>query len=517
MGGDGYSLDALTSAGMARGAELVCCDVVPARLVGIHSDDGKMSEFLHKHPGIVCLAMLVQPSSFVTCEPAKESHPNDHSNSTAAPTTARAHSSAAPVVGYLNVYQLHWDVEVAAAIKLEPQQIKLQYIPVSIVHIAIARNTGTSDANDACIDQKMERGDAVLVLASDGRLHGFTRWDGQTSRAEDRNSNMLLKEESWEMMKQYIPELAEIPFPVVNLAAELAVDQAGALRRTIIVGCTEGTLLFSTEIATGNRRVTHSSANGRVTAVGIDSSSYSESRGNNEIVTGLACSNHGSVACLNLAVEGPQDSAGGWTGAVRLADTANVMCMGFSNFRGDGLRSLVIGTSSGMIAIYDGSPEARVRQQVDERKDDVERSFGLEWPGADSSATESSQSQRNEIPSTRPYGSEWQRSTRWVHQQPKAKYMELKWLTHVPYPIWGITVGDFNHDGISEVVAVSMYAVHVFRPDYREEASKLFKTLTTLDRLQPPERDMIGSDNPVAADQSMRLKFHSGTGGASHH
>lgn len=72
--------------------------------------------------------------------------------------------------------------------------------------------------------------------------------------------------------------------------------------------------------------------------------------------------------------------------------------------------------------------------------------------------------------------------------------MAFKWQRHVPHPVLGIIVGDFNHDGIGEMVVVTMYGVHVLRPDYVEEATRLRKTLAALRRLQPHEEEEDGNE-----------------------
>ncbi|CAN0258027.1 unnamed protein product, partial [Hapterophycus canaliculatus] len=59
------------------------------------------------------------------------------------------------------------------------------------------------------------------------------------------------------------------------------------------------------------------------------------------------------------------------------------------------------------------------------------------------------------------------------------------WQRDVPHGILKIAWGDFNHDGASEMVVATQYGVHVFRPDYREEASRFAKTMCALKTLQP--------------------------------
>ncbi|CAN0549389.1 unnamed protein product, partial [Ectocarpus sp. 12 AP-2014] len=59
------------------------------------------------------------------------------------------------------------------------------------------------------------------------------------------------------------------------------------------------------------------------------------------------------------------------------------------------------------------------------------------------------------------------------------------WQRDLPHGVLGIAFGDFNHDGVRELVAATQYGVHVFRPDYRKEASRFAKTMHALKMLQP--------------------------------
>lgn len=76
-----------------------------------------------------------------------------------------------------------------------------------------------------------------------------------------------------------------------------------------------------------------------------------------------------------------------------------------------------------------------------------------------------------------------------VSNNTKLRHMAFKWQRHLPYPVFGITVGDFNDDGIGEMVVVTKHGVHVLRPDYGEEAARLGKVLDTLKALEPREEN----------------------------
>lgn len=55
--------------------------------------------------------------------------------------------------------------------------------------------------------------------------------------------------------------------------------------------------------------------------------------------------------------------------------------------------------------------------------------------------------------------------------------------------MFGIVLGDFNHDGVNEMAVVTQYRGHVFRPEYQEEANRIAKTLHAPIRLQPFNTD----------------------------
>lgn len=514
-GGDRYYLHRLPLAGIPNGAELVACDVIPARISKVRSDDVKGSESTCSEPGIVCLAMLTRPGTSFADDPPKEPQAGDQGISTGRPNVTGFHSSAAPILGTLNVYPLEWDTDVSAAVQREPQQIPLPYAPIGVAHVALQRSTESQPVKNPP-DGGTERGEAVLVWASDGFVHVYTRWHGPVPGAEGKNSSKLLKEESAEALEELLPELKEIRSPVLSLQTDVTLSGAGTLRRTIIAGCTDGIRLLSTNVANGRVRAASSNVHGRVTAVGVHSWYHDlESGTHEERVGGFACSDRGSVASLTLEVGGAREpSPRGWTGAVPLADGANVLSIGYADFCRDGSASVAVGTSSGTITVFDSSLERSRRQHV--LADNVDRSFGIPWNPAAQLAEHYGVRPSDQSSTLCQLGPEWQRGTRKSSPHPRVKYMEAKWQTHVPYPVWGITVGDFNHDGVSEMVAATMHAVHVFRPDYREEASRLQNILNALERLRVTEEDSSAPDDePVASDHLMGLEFIRGCADAS--
>ena len=57
----------------------------------------------------------------------------------------------------------------------------------------------------------------------------------------------------------------------------------------------------------------------------------------------------------------------------------------------------------------------------------------------------------------------------------------------MPHGVLRVVCGDFNHDGVRELIVVTKRGVHVFHPDYREEADRFAKTMYALKMLQPRE------------------------------
>jgi len=62
-----------------------------------------------------------------------------------------------------------------------------------------------------------------------------------------------------------------------------------------------------------------------------------------------------------------------------------------------------------------------------------------------------------------------------------------RWQRDVPHGVLRVVCGDFNHDGVRELIVVTKRNVHVFHPDYREEADRFAKTMYALKMLQPKE------------------------------
>lgn len=65
--------------------------------------------------------------------------------------------------------------------------------------------------------------------------------------------------------------------------------------------------------------------------------------------------------------------------------------------------------------------------------------------------------------------------------------LSVRWQRDVPHGVLKIAWGDFNHDGVSEMVVATRYGVHVFRPDYLNEANRFAKTMHALKTLQPKD------------------------------
>lgn len=543
-GGDRYTLHPLTAAAIPKGAELVSCYVVPACRGRVRTDDEKKEKMLtYSKPGIVCLAMLSPQHQPTRTQRNEAQRVAEQGDAAAGPAAVRPISAAPvtaePVLGLLNVYELRGDVDVPAAVQREPQQIELPYAPVGVTHVTVWRNTPPNFAG-APADDSTERGETVLVWGNDGLVHGFTLWASGVGGDEARNNHRgaMIKEETPESLKALIPELNGIESPVLSLSAEVIVDAAGARRRRLMVGCADGVRLFSLDVASGQLQGTFcSNLNGCIagailatsdSAFSTPTPEYGSGGGitaNDEEIVGFACGSLGLVTCFTQQHASKKEFRGSqqspplpppfikWAGAAQLEEGANVLCLGCADFCRDDHTSVALGTSCGTIIVCTVSKEGGGRRQTQEEEvASVDDPFGMGWREDPASYSDVATPQDvNESLSPRLPGTERQQQrsvagsgsklSSSLHANTKSRHKMLtKWERHVPYPVWGIASGDFNHDGISEMVVASMHGVHVFQPDYREEATRLRKTLDALQLLQPAEENEGGEQGEIVLD-----------------
>ena len=506
---------------------------------------------------MVCLAMLtpssaevpqleraIKPPGDAGCVPGPR--PPALSSTISAATEPRSAGTA-----LLNVYLLGGEkrFEVERALQRQPQQLPLPYSPAGVTHATVWRNIAPPSFDDAATPsfadsyrRRIERGDAVLVWDQDGVVHGYTRWDGfqeDGGREGGNGSNAVvcggavLAAESRESLEALIPELRSIDGPVLSLSVETVIGGGGARRRQVMAGCADGVHRVSFSVSGGRTETTVGFANGPVSAVALNTRPFllpfdrhADDSWGGDVVAGFACTRLGMVAWL---VEGGTGAVANeeprWaTDAPPLPDADKLTCIGCDDFCHDGSTSVAVGTYLGKVKVYSATagPSAAADECEDLEEagaDQGDQVLGAMWVDEDESFTDVHPRQGD---STSPRLSGADRHYR-PTERPGARAstgsrLLEKWQRDVPHPVFGIVSGDFNHDGVNEMVVVTQYGVHVFRPDYREEASRFAKTLHALKTLQPEDTDSVasGSDDNAVGVPVLGMEIHNvGTAGGA--
>lgn len=473
------------------------------------------------------------------------------------------------------------DLEDGVLLQQEPQQIVLPYAPAGITHVPVWRDAApsfddasakTSSMSPAALpsaNRSQERGDVIFVWGSDGEVRGYVRWESAALAGGSRRKSgsrvggggggggrpkAVLNEEPMERLELLIPEMKKIKgVPILNMLVESATagvcagDGSGRVVRQHIrntmVGYGDGALYFSAIECANSRAqtVACSSLNGGVTGLALNTpcfsinSSGADRRGGN--IVGFACGRLGMVTCFTEEdtstceeLDGRQEATengepaaatvASTTGNAQMAGTDSALCVACADFCRDGTTTVAVGSSAGIVTVYDvlqefGGNYGRDRPSIRSRVEDGQPGGGWgsdrtdSYDGAfDDDFQEFMQEalmlqetpRRNDSSSPRPPGPVDRRfsgriSGSGIRQSLMAssnnnnmpRHMAFKWQKHVPHPVLGITTGDFNHDGIEEMVVITMFGVHVLRPDYEEEAARLRNTLNALRLLQPQE------------------------------
>lgn len=348
----------------------------------------------------------------------------------------------------------------------------------------------------------------------------------------------VLSVESRESLEALIPELKDIDGPVSCLSFDAVEDADGAARRCrwLLTGCKDSARCSSLDAASGRRETAVSSVAGPVCAIALNTRPrcvpnhwrVDDLWGGD--VAGFACTELDMLAWL-LKGGGDGDSDGGrrrprWcTGTLPLmgAGGDQLTCIECADFCRDGSTSVVVGTNLGKVIIYgvDADPDpggVATTTCVNNGDDDDEGlAFGLgnadfdDSNEDDDSGSSDTAARRGGCTSPRPPGgaaaaatAEKQQHNRCameragsceaVAEHPSKSnssqpLLSVRWQRDVPYGVLSIACGDFNHDGVSELVVVTKYGVHVFHPDYREEANRFAKTMYALKMLQPKEEE----------------------------
>lgn len=491
---------------------------------------------------MVCLAMLT-PSSAGSPPLDRATKPGDAAcgpslrppaPSSTIPTAAE---SRAACTALLNVYLLGGEkrFEVERALQRQPQQLHLSYSPAGVAHATVWRKISSPSFDEstppsyAAYRRRVERGDAVLVWDQDGVVHGYTRWDGcqeaDDARGGDGSSGVgcgaVLAAESRESLEALIPELRNIDSPVLSLFVETVIGGSGARRRHVMAGCADGVRRVSLNVSSGRKETAVGFTNGPVSAVALNTrprllpfDRHADGRWGRD-VAGFACTRLGMVAWLveGGAADAVVNEEPRWeTDTPPLADADKLICVGCDDFCRDGWTSVAVGTYFGNVKVYSIDAvvaAADARDDSDEAgADQDDQVLGATWVDEDEDAhpwqgggtsPRASGADRNYRATDMPGARTWTGSR-----------LEEKWQRDVPHPVFGIVSGDFNHDGVNEMVVVTQYGVHVFRPDYREEASRFAKTLHALKMLQPDDTDSVASrsDDDAVGVPVLGMEIH---------
>lgn len=480
------------------------------------------------------------------------------SGTTAATALAGEHPGSANNAGgsgggLLNVYPMGNEerFKVERALQRQPQQIGLSYIPVGVANTTVWRSTPTPDFVGDASCNSMERGDAVLVWDQDGLVHLYTRWeqslDDNGRGGGGSGAQVILAEESPESLAVLLPELKCINGSVRSLAVDVVDDDGtGVPRRKMVVGCADGVHVVSLEVLGGKKETSFCYVNGPVPSVALNKASNtfftSQGGGDDDVdgeggmgaeneVLGVACGRLGMVSWFVQGGSGK--SAGEGQGLARwlsettpLAHGDTLVCMGCADFCRDGSTSVAVGTHLGKVTVYgvalyedteEAPPGGHEGLEATPGGEDIEvadEAFGIPWLDSDEDGSFFSETspRRSESISPRPSigdGGFADRQThsrlsdrlsssvrnRSMHKLRPDSMLTTKWQREVPHPVFGVVCGDFNHDGVSEVVVATQHGVHVFAPDYRHERGRLGKVLSAIKTLLPEEAASVASSS----------------------
>lgn len=475
------------------------------------------------------------------------------SGSAAATALAGDHPARAAVGsggGLLNVYPMGDEerFRVERALQRRPQQIALSYVPVGVAHTTVWRSTPTPGVVGDASYNSMERGDAVLVWDEDGLVHLYTRWEQSLDDGGGGGSSgahVLLAEESPESLAVLLPELKCINGSVRSLAVDVVDDDgAGVPRRKMVIGCTDGVHVVSLEVAGGKKETAFCFVNGPVPSVALNKGSNAffasqcgggdvdgEGMGAEREVLGVAC---GQLGMVSWFVQGSNGRSAGegqgrarWlSGTTPLAHGDKLVCMGCADFCRDGSMSVAVGTHLGRVTVYgvalyedteevSGGHGASEAAPGGEETETADEAFGIPWLDSDEDGSFFSEAspRRAESISPRPSVSDGGSADRQHHSRLSDRLsssntrhrsahklrldsmLTAKWHREVPHPVFGVVCGDFNHDGVSEVVVATQHGVHVFAPDYRHERGRLGKVLSSINMLLPEEAVSVASSS----------------------
>lgn len=429
-------------------------------------------------------------------------------------TSAGSAGPQPPVVGLLYVYPMRGErrFEVERALQRQPQQLVLPFIPAGMTHATVWRGATPSNYVELASStsrfnyHRVEQGDALLLWDRSGDWYGYTRWagfptDGEGNCGDGVNcSGVTLASESKESLIRLVPELESVSSPILDLTT-FAIDEGDAgRRRQIMAGCVDGVYHAFYDAINCQKETIFTLLNGPVPAVDFISwplgnvrdrfTAADDAAAGTEVV-GFACGELGMMA--SLVKSGCEESRKfSWATAndtcVDCAD--EVTCISCADFFRDGSNAVAIGTRDGRVIIYESSPSNVFRNSEVTDIPKCDAGFGATCWDDDDSASEEGPHDLGETPHFSERHHHYSSCDRPLTENNApvtipGLSLPAKWEREVSHPVWGIALGDFNHDGVDEMIVATQFGLHVFRPDYRDEGNKLAKTLDALQTLQP--------------------------------
>ncbi|CAM9485977.1 unnamed protein product [Discosporangium mesarthrocarpum] len=487
--GDRYTLEPVKTTGVPAGAELVSCGIIPAcRRRGLDKardvqDDSKSLSC----GALVCLLMALRVEGGML-EPTSHGRDDGHSRSA---TPLRAAGRSTPS-GLLNVYSCGLgsgggSVE-EAFVGEEYQQLQLDYAPLGVAHATVWRFQGVGESQwTPDEEQTRKEGDALLVCGGDGRVHVYTCWPSSENVPGGRRSQ--LKEENDTGIAAMVPELRVLQEPVLSLAVRQGhCPRTGRWCRQVMAGCADGYVRLTAYYRDDDSMNTLSfSVDGPVAGVTI--AVDSEAKQGAEISEGAVGFVSGCLGTASACQLGEDSLL--WTGTIPLLEGDAVLCVSYAEFGRDNCLDLVLGTYFGTVGVYRNPEEGVGWQLVEAGLGDSSQFLAGQLYNNQGGVYEWKDPVPKECWERIGAGSGGEGDDQAAPERRKGagvrhgpRNMAAMWERQMPFPVYSITIGDFNHDGVEEMVVTTMYSVHVMQPNYEHEVSRLRGTLDILQSLQ---------------------------------
>lgn len=528
--GDGYRLEHVPVMSMPKGAELISCNIVPTRRSRAQSTT---QQSIQTTLGMVCLAMI-SPASDPTTTNRSTKQGDAAGGPTVRSTTPNGNIPASgpqpPVVGLLYVYPMRGErkFEVKGALQQKPQQLVLPFIPAGMTHATVWRGATPPNYVELASStsrfnyHRVEQGDALLLWDRNGDWYGYTRWAGFPTDGKGNFGDgfgVTLASESRESLTRLVPELESVSSPILNLST-LAMDEGDAgRRRQIVAGCVDGVYHAFYDATNCRKDTTFTLLNGPVPAVGFISwplrnvrDRFTAAAAATEVI-GFACGELGMMASLvKSGCDESRKLLWATANGTCVDCTDEVTCISCADFFRDGSNAVAVGTRDGRVMIYESSSPSNVFENSEVTDmPNYDAGFGATCWDDDDSTSEECHHDLGETPHSSErhhhYSSSSDRPLTENNAPATIPGLSLpaKWEREVSHPVWGIALGDFNHDGVDEMIVATQFGLHVFRPDYRDEGNRLAKTLDALQTLQPNRTVPSADDSDDGVENAVSL------------